>query len=253
MLSWFRTSPPKMARESRIAAGRRVYAVGDIHGRADLLTRLLTMIAEDVKTRPAGETLLVFVGDYIDRGLQSRQVVEILLHDLPPIGSKIFLSGNHEEVMLKFLDGNLAIAPSWLQFGGRETLLSYGIKAGFVFKDESALETLRHEFAAALPSEHLAFFRALGLIHSVDDYAFVHAGVRAQVPFDAQDRRDLLWIRDDFLSSREDFGKIIVHGHSINKEPDIHPNRIGIDTGAYATSRLTCLVLEGAERHFLST
>jgi len=236
----------------------RIYAIGDIHGRADLLDALMEQIAEDTKTRPlagaSARKVLVFLGDYVDRGDQSRDVIERLC-DFPQIGFEDFevhfLKGNHEDFLVQFLDTG-DHSDSWLINGGRETLESYGIDAGLIYVGE-ALAELRKQFDDALPDSHLDFFRSLELSHLEGDYLFVHAGVRPGVAIDAQDALDLMWIRGDFLSSDADFGKVVVHGHTVQPEPQIHPNRIGIDTGAYYSERLTALVLEGSERRFLQT
>ena len=231
-----------------------VYAVGDIHGRADLLDLLLARIAEDAGRHPGdARRTLVFLGDYIDRGTASRGVVERLLGDPLPGFETIRLCGNHEEALLAFLQGQ-ASGMDWLGFGGLETLLSYGVPLrGLPDRAEREAE-LRTCLAAALPPEHLAFYRGCVLHHSVGDYLFVHAGVRPGVPLDAQSPEDLLWIRDDFLRDRDPLpGRVVVHGHTICDMPQDRGHRINIDTGAFASGRLTCLVLRGERRQFMST
>jgi serine/threonine protein phosphatase 1 len=231
---------------------QKIYAVGDIHGRADLLAFLLKQIDEDA----AGSMMprqLIFVGDYIDRGMESRAVIDCLLTAMPAEFTAVFLKGNHEDAMLRFLEGDLEVGMDWLGFGGRETLFSYGIQVGFAGGSLEGMEEIRKKLAAALPPAHMKFFRQLQLMHEVGDYCFVHAGVRPGVPLERQAANDLMWIRNEFLFATGTFGKTIVHGHTISAEPEIKPNRIGIDTGAFATSRLTCLALEGEQRRFLYT
>lgn len=234
--------------------GMRLYAIGDIHGRDDLLDKLLAAVASDAESLPE-ETrrLLVFVGDYVDRGLGSRQVIERLLGPPPEKFETIYLLGNHEEAFLGFLEGK-AIAFDWFKYGGLETLYSYDVPIPRRAATPLNMDDLRRHAVAAVPPEHVAFLRDCKLWHVEGDYAFVHAGVRPGVPLVEQEADDLLWIRDTFLSSRADHdGKIVVHGHTICEQPEVRNNRINIDTGAYASGRLTCLVLDGDERRFLHT
>ncbi len=235
-----------------------IYAVGDIHGRIDLLDALLEKIAGDTRNDGFQRRVLIFLGDYVDRGGGAFQVIGRLSALTETSGFKIFrqfdthfLKGNHEYSLIDFLDAG-DYANFWLDNGGRETLISYGIDASNIFAGGN-LEQLRRDFRAALPDHHLEFLRALDYRHVEGDYFFVHAGVRPDVALDAQDPFDMMWIRHEFLSSQADFGKIIVHGHSPNFEPAIKSNRIGIDTGAYYSGRLTALVLQGTGRRFLHT
>lgn len=230
-----------------------VYAVGDVHGRADLLDRLHEKIAADAAQRPQARRVLVYLGDYVDRGLESRQVIERLV-DPPADGfERVFLMGNHEDAMVQFLE-DTQIGPSWLSFGGDATLYSYGVDV-YAAPPEGVdrLEHIQAQLRAVLPESHRAFLDALVTSHLEGDYMFVHAGVRPGVPLHMQTGNDLMWIRDEFLYSRKDFGKVIVHGHSIETKPVVQSNRIGIDTGAFATGVLTALALAGTERVFLST
>ena len=227
-----------------------MYAVGDIHGRRDLLDTLANELQDDLNRGSFNEAVTVFLGDYIDRGPDSAGVVERLASgDFPtPI---VVLRGNHEAELLRFLEDETAIE-SWRHFGGLETLVSYGVdlKAAMRGREfQVAQEALRRN----LPTEHLLFFERTLLAWSVGDYFFCHAGVRPSIPLAHQNERDLLWIREEFNNYRGPFEKIIVHGHTPVPEPEILPNRIGIDTGAYATGRLTCLILEGEDRRFIST
>ena len=235
--------------------GCRVYAIGDIHGRLDLLTRLLDSIATDAASTPAEQIAIIFLGDYIDRGPHSSAVIDKLKAGPPSTGPLanaqwIVLRGNHEDTMLRFLE-DLKVGHSWCVNGGIETIQSY---AGPLDKeaasDMSAMQLL---LQLNLPPTHLRFLSRLPLSFELGDYLFVHAGIRPGVRLADQSPTDMMWIRDPFLHSRADHGKIVVHGHTISKHPEIRSNRIGIDTGAYSSDCLTALVLEGADRHFLST
>ena len=239
-------------RPASVPRGIRVYAVGDVHGRLDLLTTLLHQIEADAEDRPGPQNYLVYLGDYVDRGHWSRQVLDLLQRPAPPGFGAIFLRGNHEQAMLDFLE-NPSSGQHWLRFGGRETLASYGIRLGAEIPDTAMLEAASRALGAALPPSHAAFLRHTRMSVAIGGYFFAHAGVRPSVPLDRQSPDDLLWIRDEFLKSEADFGKVVVHGHSITELPVIRANRIGIDTGAYMTGHLTCLVLEAEERRFLGT
>lgn len=230
--------------------GSRVYAIGDIHGRADLLHDLQAMILDDA-TGVEGRKVVVYLGDYIDRGRDSRGVVESLVEAPLPGFEVIHLMGNHDAWMIECLDGD-GLDVAWLLNGGTATLTSYGVSldAGLAFEE---LEAAGRDLNQAVPEAHREFFRALRLSHAEGDYLFVHAGIRPGVPLAEQVRDDLMWIREEFLYSNRDHGKIVVHGHTPSHEVQLRPNRIGIDTGAFATDRLTCLVLEGDQRRFLHT
>jgi serine/threonine protein phosphatase 1 len=233
-----------------IEPGRRVYAIGDIHGRLDLLRELHERIVQDAAGFD-GERSLVYLGDYIDRGPQSREVIDELLDAPLPGFATVHLLGNHEQTLLDFLQYPQQ-AGGWLAWGGRETLQSYGVRAPPDFM-RTDIEQLRDEFQARLPERHVEFFRQMPLTHVEGDYLFVHAGIRPGVPLEEQSDSDLLWIRRDFTASEEPLPHMVVHGHSISEEVEMRPNRIGIDTGAFYTGVLTCLVLEGAERRLLQT
>jgi serine/threonine protein phosphatase 1 len=239
------------SRTASIPQGLRVYAVGDIHGRSDLLDRLHELIGDDLAHAPELERHIVYLGDYVDRGLDSSGVLERLAAG-PLFGLRqTLLKGNHEEMLELFLTDASAGA-AWRQLGGMETLLSYRIDINGVLADQG-YSGLAEELAKRMPSHHRALLSALATSASIGGYFFCHAGVRPGVSLERQQARDLLWIRDEFLNSRVDFGKIIVHGHSPKEQPDFRPNRINIDTAAYATGHLTCLVLEGDERRIIST
>jgi len=246
-----RTVAPSEPVSAHVPAGSRIYAIGDIHGRLDLLERLRTVIVEDTNWHPIDRKVVVYLGDYVDRGPDSRGVIELLASKPLPGFESVFLKGNHEDRLLEFLV-DPAVAPGWMAYGGDAALYSYGVRPPDARKTEE-ISAAQRAFIAALPPEHLDFLRALKLVHIEGDYAFVHAGFREGVPIEFQTPEDMMWIRNEFLSSEADFGKIAVHGHTITNRPEIRGNRIGIDTGAFATGMLTCLVLEGAERRFLAT
>jgi diadenosine tetraphosphatase ApaH/serine/threonine PP2A family protein phosphatase len=235
---------------AQVPQGQLVYAVGDIHGRSDLLAELLADIAADAAGEDAAKKTLIFVGDYVDRGPDSRGVVEALLQALPEGFSTHFLKGNHEALLLDFLDdpGRL---DHWRVNGGEATMRSYGVDVESLKGAPS--EAWRDAFMAALPPAHFDFYRHLKLDVTLGDYLFVHAGVRPDVPLHAQNDQDLIWIRDEFLDATEPFGKIVVHGHTPVREPVVRSNRIGIDTGAVFSGRLTALRLQNDDWRFLQT
>jgi serine/threonine protein phosphatase 1 len=242
---------PKSAKEPRGAKGYRAYVVGDIHGRLDLLEELLAKIHAELQRRPAGKTLLAFVGDLVDRGPKSAQVVERLRTYQRPGVRPVFLLGNHEEVFLRIVKGDTSLIPSWLQFGGLQCLVSYGVSADAIHgaPSDSVVQLLR----AAVPQEHIDFLETFADSCRFGDYLFVHAGLRPGVDLDLQSQSDLRWIREPFLSDESDHGFVVVHGHTISEEVEERPNRIGIDTGAYRTGILTALGIEGPERWLMQT
>ena len=222
----------------------RIYAIGDVHGRADLLKQMFAAIDASLISYPIRHAVQVLVGDYIDRGPNSRDVIEALIARASE-HQMVYLKGNHEDYALQFLSDPSLLA-EWSRVGGVNTLMSYGVKPSL--KENAAEQrAVADAFRMALSPRHLHFMRSLVLTYSCGDYFFTHAGVRPGIPLAEQSEQDLLWIRDDFLLHEEDFGKIIVHGHTPAAAPEVRPNRINIDTGAFATGRLTCLVLQGAE------
>ena len=233
-------------------AGTRIYAIGDVHGCADLLDRLHAMIRADAAEAPEPRKVAVYLGDYVDRGADSAGVIDRLLGDPLPGFERICLKGNHEDFMLRFLD-----APSsgglWMMNGGGSTLASYGVTetrpSGSAAQSYGLADALRER----LPAAHRRFLEGLKLMHREGDYLFVHAGVRPGTPLDDQVEEDLLWIREPFLGSLEDRGYVVVHGHTPVDAPEVLFNRINVDTGAVWTRRLTAVVLHGDERYFLDT
>ena len=241
-------------RPGTVPAGQAIYAIGDVHGRLDLLEDLLARIREDSEQHTADSARsLIFLGDYVDRGSESRGVVDAVMSDLLPGFTTVRLMGNHEEAMLSFLDGE-SDGLDWLSFGGLETLLSYGVPLRSLPNSSEAVKALQAALVEAVPEQHVAFFRRCLLHYTVGDYVFVHAGVRPGITLEKQTQTDLLWIRDDFLRVRAPLpGRVVVHGHTICDLPQDRSHRINIDTGAFVSGRLTCLVLRGSERRFLST
>jgi serine/threonine protein phosphatase 1 len=226
----------------RLPAGVRIYAIGDVHGRADLLDQIFTRIDAHIASHPIVRPVQVLVGDYIDRGPNSRQVLDRLI-EREATHEMVLLKGNHETFVFEFLR-NPSILTSWSQFGALETLMSYGLKPS-LNADAATQKELAAALQATLPKSHLGFLGGLQSSFGCGDFFFVHAGVKPRIPLSKQRDEDLLWIRDEFLLYEEDFGKIIVHGHTPVREIDIRPNRINIDTGAYATGQLACLVIQG--------
>jgi serine/threonine protein phosphatase 1 len=237
------TAPPSVPDQTT------AYAIGDVHGRVDLLLPLLEeVLARRLSSPPA---VLVCLGDYVDRGPGSRSVLDALLDLKGKPGVKAhFLRGNHDQTLLDFLQDS-AVGPDWCEFGGRETLASYGVTPPAGRATPEVWDTTRVALAAALPPEHLAFLRGLELTFEIGDYFFSHAGARPGVPLVAQTEQDLLWIRQPFLQDRRSFEKIVVHGHTPAEEAYADHRRIGLDTGAYATGVLSALRLEGDRRELI--
>ena len=220
--------------------GQLLYAIGDIHRRLDLLGALLAMIEADASESQSERRTLVFLGDYVDRGPDSRGVIEALLDDLPRDFGAHFLKGNHEALLLGFLE-DASCLRHWLVNDAKSTMQSYGVDVHALEREGATAEAWRGAFAAALPESHRHFFRSLALMMTFGDYLFVHAGLRPGVPIEAQDERDLIWIRREFLDSGEDLGKFVVHGHTPVSLPEVRSNRIDIDTWAVLDRKSTRL------------
>jgi serine/threonine protein phosphatase 1 len=228
----------------RLAPGERVYAIGDIHGCAERLWALHAAIAEDLAARPVERPVLIHVGDYVDRGPDSAAVVRRLAAGDPLAGvPTVNLMGNHERTMIDALEGVGPSATDWMISGGREALASWG----------GDPDAPRDTWRAHVPDADLDFMRGLALRHQVGGYLFAHAGIRPGVALAAQSDQDLITIRNSFLYSEQDFGVVVVHGHTPRMAPEVRFNRIGIDTGAVFGGKLTCAVLEGARIGFLQT
>lgn len=226
-------------------AGTRLYAIGDIHGEAALLELLLERIEADAAEHPADRRVLIYLGDYVDRGPASCEVLDRLVAGPPEGFEQVCLMGNHEEMMLGFLTGDPGLGGLWLDYGGDETCRSYGLDPNE--RPAVLAEALR----ARLPESHRALLWRLALSHREEGYFFAHAGIRPGVPLARQQRADLIWIRGPFHRSEADHGGVVVHGHSPVTEPENLHNRINVDTGAVYGNTLTAVVLAGRERSFL--
>jgi serine/threonine protein phosphatase 1 len=249
MFSFLR-SRQNRSRSPQGPAGCRAYAIGDVHGRLDLLLPLLQQVEEDSASRPDARTLVVFLGDLVDRGPDSAGVLEFLRYYRPPTIEPVFLFGNHEEVMLRVLGGERGgLLDRWLRYGGAETLASYGIQAS-VIGDLPEREALQHVLEA-VPPEHVAFLETFADTFSFGDYLMVHAGLRPGASLHSQSQEDLHWIREPFLSDGRHHGQVVVHGHTIVEEIDERHNRIALDTGAYRSGLLTAIGIQNGERWFL--
>ena len=237
-------------RTPMLPAGQRVYAIGDVHGRRDLLDELLDLIAQDEQARAPADTCLIFLGDLIDRGPNSRQVIERATR-LTATGKRVrFILGNHEEAFLAALDGREGAMRFFLRVGGVETLTSYGISEEKLFDTPEAVTELALE---RVPAGHRVFIAGFEEKIEIGDYLFVHAGIRPGVPIEEQTGTDLRWIREPFLDHGDAHPRMIVHGHTISAAVEERSNRIGIDTGAYNSGQLTALGLEGDRRWLLQT
>jgi serine/threonine protein phosphatase 1 len=247
-LSWLQRVTRSTSRQPSLPEGTRIYAVGDVHGYSELLASVFAKIDADLLKRPTNRAILVLVGDYIDRGPDSRGTIDLLLAR-SRVQESIFLKGNHESFVFDFAK-DPSLMRHWQKFGALDTMRSYGLVAA---PDMTAreLQDLADKWIANLPPAHAAFFSKLALSFTCGDYFFAHAGVKPEVSLKRQVERDLIWIRDEFLQSDKWFGKLVVHGHTPVPEPDFRQNRINIDTGVYATGRLTCLMLEGKTKTIL--
>jgi serine/threonine protein phosphatase 1 len=233
----------KTVKPPQLPEGIRIYAFGDIHGRADLLKEMFTVIDRDLERNPVSRPIEVYHGDYIDRGPDSAQTLDLLI-DRRQRRMTVFLKGNHEAYFLEVLRDATRFE-DWQQFGGLQTLMSYGIQPSFsadAVEQAELIQLLKN----VLPEEHLQFLCSLQPSFVCGDYFFVHAGVRPGIPLNQQQESDLLWIRDEFLNSDANFGKFVVHGHTPVRQLDKRKNRINIDTGAYASGKLTLLRIEGS-------
>ena len=235
--------PDFVTAPATLPPGQRVYAIGDIHGCLERLVTLHELIAQDIEARPIEQVTLIHLGDYVDRGPESAQVIEWLMAGPPvPDALVVNLMGNHEHMMLAAISsGQDEPANHWLMNGGADALHSWGVPRTATHK----------EWASHVPAPHLMFLRDLAISHQVGPYLFVHAGIRPGVPIERQTRHDMLWIREPFLSSRDDHGVVVVHGHTPRQEPTVLRNRVGIDTGAVIGGVLTSVVLEADQIGFL--
>ncbi len=240
-----------MSLDFKAQDGERIYAIGDCHGQADLFERLLGQIRLDEACRPVKTTKIIVLGDVIDRGPHSASLVERLMKYTYASDRFIVLMGNHEQIMLAALEGDREALQAWMKLGGAESLLSWGVAANLVTAGGA---TLLEEARTKIPAPVLRWMGALPLWHQSGEVLFVHAGIRPGVPLQEQDPRDLLWIRKKFLECKKRHPFLVVHGHSVSEGgPDVQPNRIGIDTGAFNTGKLTAIGVEGGARWFVNT
>ena len=238
-----------------LPAGLRIYAIGDIHGRLDLLKQLMERI--DAEAKPVGITVKkIFLGDYIDRGVQSKQVLDYLMqlaNNETGAQKPDFLLGNHEQVMRELVKhSELKLLQDWMRFGGRETLMSYGIRPAML-ATAANLNTMLGDFLEKFPKAHNDYVGSMQTSVTYGDYFFCHAGARYGVALHEQTEQDLVWIRRDFLANTKPFEKMIVHGHTISEVAELLPHRINVDTGAYATGCLTAIGLEGTDKWLVQT
>lgn len=238
---------------ARAPTGIRLVAVGDIHGHLDYLNELLDIVRQEPRGKDNDRRdQFVFLGDYIDRGPNSAGVIDRLAEIQREDSSAVFLIGNHEDMMLRFLDkGDQRMAEVWIRNGGAETMMSYGVTPPSDVRCAEALRPYRDMLRDALPAAHRAFLDSLTPIEKIGDFIFVHAGLRPGCPLRKQSRKDAMWIRREFLDTREDFGGLVVHGHTPQPDPDLQANRIGLDTGAGKGGYLTAGVFWDNEKAFL--
>lgn len=238
-----------MNKTYNIESGKRIYAIGDIHGYADVLARMHDLIEADLKERPIDNAQIVYIGDYIDRGPDSKGVLDILIERelIAPHFDHVFLLGNHEDAMMEFIKAPTGVRQDWIEWGGIEAIESYGVSVDKTKAYALQVDRLAEELVNALPLTHQEFLKNLQLHHVVDDYLFVHAGIRPDVPLEKQTKHDLTFTREPFMSHEGHHPHCVVHGHTPAREIDIRPNRINIDTCLYGGGPLTCAVIEGSD------
>ena len=234
--------------EAGLPEGVRIYAIGDVHGRFDCLCDLLDQIDRDIDANEVATSRIVMLGDYCDRGPQSAQVIDRLA-ERAASDDFVCLMGNHDETLIRFLVEGGEAGASFFSFGGDTTLQSYGIDS----RAFSSYAEVSAELSRRMPKAHIAFLTGLKFSHEEGDYFFCHAGVRPGIPLDSQTKYDLIWIRGEFLLHHGSLGKVVVHGHTPHFAVDVQPNRINVDTCAYDSGVLSCVVLEGKDHRFLQT
>jgi serine/threonine protein phosphatase 1 len=245
----WKSNKSSSSQRPQVPAGQRVYAIGDVHGCRAHLAGLLDRIGRDVASKDRAEVTLVYLGDYIDRGPQSAEVIDLVLAQPTWADQVVRLKGNHEEMLERFL-ADPTYGNAWRQFGGLATVASYGVDTKGLQLGRD-LERTARDLERAMPATHHNFVATLPYAHTIGDYFFCHAGVRPGVALEQQRASDLCWIRHEFLSSDDDFGLVVVHGHSPVESPEVFANRVNVDTGAYATGVLSCAVIEGARVDFI--
>lgn len=250
---WKRKSKPvpPVRNSFAVPEGQRVYAIGDIHGRDDLFAELIDLIRADNAARSPARVTFILLGDLVDRGPQSADVVERAIRLQGEFDEMRLLIGNHEECFLAALTGDVRRLRYFMRIGGEATVRSYWSSEASL--TEASFEEVAEQLPTMVPPSHIKFLGSGEDVIAIGDYVFVHAGIRPGVSLERQSLTDLRWIRDEFLSDERDHGVMIVHGHTIKDEVDECANRIGIDTGAYKSGVLTAIVLEGSERRYLKT
>lgn len=239
--------------QSKTPDNTRLFAIGDVHGCLEELKALHQLIMNDLAANPVKNYKIIHLGDYVDRGPQSCGCIQFLLDMTRENQNVLCFKGNHEDKFLKFLREPIETVDSFLTYGGEECAISYGVKPpDNALSDEQTI-SFCEEMRKAIPIEHTDFLENLPTSYIAGDYMFVHAGIRPGVPLDAQDDYDLMWIRKDFLPHKEPFEKVIIHGHTPHHHVRVETNRINIDTMAFSTGKLTCLVLEADQYRFLET
>ena len=246
---WFSGKPSK-AKGPAGSPGKRLYAIGDVHGCHAELSDLLSLIEADHSGRVRKPCFLVFLGDLVDRGPASREVIALLRENPPRFADIHIVRGNHEEMMVRCLTGEPELIPDWLRHGGQSCAASYGVDPSVLH--DTDIYRLEHTLLSHIPKSDIDFLSRCVDQVRFGDYLLVHAGIRPGIPIARQSGRDLRWIRQEFLASDAAHEAFVVHGHTVTETPDVRPNRIGLDTGAYRTGRLTALRIEGEERAFLS-
>ena len=234
--------PTQNSPRPKLPNGVRIYALSDIHGCSHLLEQMFAVIDADMSNSRPFRAIEVFLGDYIDRGPDSRHTIDLLI-ERSRRRNTVFLKGNHEAYFTSVLN-DPSLVTKWFQFGGLETMMSYGLSASPNLTKDQQSDLVR-ELTSSMPPHHIEFLRQLRPTFTCGDFFFVHAGVRPGIPLSDQRESDLLWIRDEFLQSKRRFGKYVVHGHTPVRQPELLENRANIDTGAYATGNLTLLSVQG--------
>ncbi|MCR9271104.1 MAG: serine/threonine protein phosphatase [Hyphomonadaceae bacterium] len=241
----------KSARLPRGKPGERAYAIGDIHGCLQETLQLLEQIEADCAQRDPKTTHLIFLGDLIDRGPESRGVIELLMDFPYRFAQPHFITGNHEEMMVRGLMGEPELLSGWLEHGGFACAESYGVPRSHLQGQQP--DALEHILRSAIPKKHADFLKSFLESVQFGDYFFTHAGIRPGIPLDKQSGREMRWIRGPFLEHEGDHGVVVVHGHTVNDEVVVKSNRIGLDTGAYKTGKLSAICIEEESVSFLST
>ena len=249
-MSLFRKAEKAASKPEKLAEDV-LYAIGDIHGCFDQLVRLYDIIKKDIDDLQPRRSTEIFLGDYVDRGPDSREVVDWLIQSRPASDERVCLMGNHEAVLLDYL-ANPQMVDVWRNFGAAETFVSYGLPP-HASTTRTSIEKAHRDFLAALPKEHKEFFETLPRYIEIGEYFFTHAGVNPNKNLNAQSDNDLLWIREPFLSSKRSLGRTVIHGHTPRAEPELRTNRINVDTGAYYSGTLSCVRLHRGSATFLNS